>query len=102
MTHLITFTITIRAEYRGIEIEEKSFTVSTPVDPSLIAAQNAEAAVAAGIAKYITDVATALKNAIGQPGGVSPADVQAIADKLTADATTLTTADTSITPPVTP
>jgi hypothetical protein len=86
-------------EYAGLTIEGKTFKVSTPIPGNgLTNAQTASAALQTEIATYIGDVATALTNAIAGngPTGDSDADVQAIADQLNADITTLTGADSAL------
>ena len=90
----LTFTVTISASYMGLPIQEKVFKVSTPVTPGsgLVNAQAADTALKAEIATYITDVATAIQNAIAQ-GGDSDAAVQQIATDMLTDAQTLSSSD---------
>lgn len=92
----LTVTIAVSFEFAGLHIEGKTFTMSTPVN-GLVNAQAADVAVTQEIAQYITDVATALQNAIN---GSDNAALQAIADDLNKDAATLKGADPI--PPVTP
>lgn len=92
--------VAVSFEFAGLTIEGKTFTMTTPVPGSgLTNAQAASAALQTEIATYIKDVATALTNALA--GGDPDTDVQAIADQLTADASTLASAD-PVTNPVTP
>jgi hypothetical protein len=74
--------------WNGMVLQGRRFVVTTPVSGSgLTNAQAADAALKAEIATYIQDVATKLQQALA--GGDPDSDVQAIADDLNADATTL-------------
>ena len=95
---LLTVIVDVSFRYAGLTIEGKQFIMTTPVPGSgLTNAQAASAALQTEIATYIADVATALTNALA--GGDSDTAVQAIADQLTSDASTLTAADPVTNPP---
>jgi hypothetical protein len=107
----IKYTLQISASYRGIQFERQTYTMSTPVSQAMQNAQEASTNLTAGVATYIADTATALKNALAGNGstGNSDADVQALADQMTADAASLAASDpitnpagstTPVTPPV--
>jgi len=79
----------------------KVFHLTTPVPGSgLTNAQAADTALQTEIAKYITDVATAIQNALAT-GGDSDAAVQQIATDMLSDASTLESSD-PLTPPASP
>ena len=100
MDPVLDISATITITLFGIPIV-RTFTMSTPVS-GLTNAQNADTALTAEIATYLTDVAAKLSQALAS--GDSDTAVQAIADDLLKDAATLQAADpmNPVVPPVTP
>lgn len=96
---LITVTVDVGFTFAGLTLKGKVFSLTTPL-PGLVAAQGAGSALAAEVATYIADTATAIQNALNTEGD-SDAAVQTIADGMLADAALLQGSD-PLNPPATP
>lgn len=87
----VTVRATITLEFAGLQIQGRTFVTTAPLS-GLVNAQAADSALTLEIAKYITDTAAAIQNALATAGD-SDAAVQQIATDMLADAATLTAGD---------
>jgi hypothetical protein len=88
---LITVTVDVGFTFAGLTLKGKVFTLTAPL-PGLLAAQGADTALTAEVAKYIADTATAIQDALNTEGD-SDAAVQQIATDMLAASAALVAAD---------